>query len=297
MSSFSATFSAPVRLRVRVASRRALLHNRPMRCCVPVAALLAGMVPALFAADNQLTPEEKAAGWKLLFDGKTFANWVDPTKKSPPGDSFVIQDGCLMATDHPKIVEDLFTTETFRDFELEFDWKISPRGNSGVKYRIQDHQFLLAGGRGGRFEDLANQSMRERRTDRPDRGQDYVIGFEYQIVDNAANSDARNGPLHQTAALYDAFPPSRDVTKPVGEFNHSRLVVKGDHVEHWLNGEKVVDASLKAPEIERAAAKRWGVGNPIYELLVKQPRLECPISLQNHDNAAWFKNIKVRRLN
>jgi hypothetical protein len=82
----------------------------------------------------------------------------------------------------------------------------------------------------------------------------------------------------------------------VGEFNHSRLVVKGDHVEHWLNGEKVVDASLKAPEVERAAAKRWGAGNPIYNLMVKQPRTDCPISLQNHDNPAWFKNIKIRKL-
>ena len=149
-----------------------------MRNCAPVAALLcaAALAGVAQAADNQLTAQEKAAGWRLLFDGKTFANWVDPTKKSPPGDSFIIEDGCLAATDHPKIVEDLFTTETFRDFELEFDWKISPRGNSGVKYRIQDHQFLLDERRGGRFEDRANASMRNRRTDRPAKGQDYVIG-------------------------------------------------------------------------------------------------------------------------
>ncbi len=269
-----------------------------MRKCVPVAAVLlaAGLAGVSQAADNQLTSQEKAAGWRLLFDGKTYTNWVDPTKKSPPADSFKIEDGCLAATDHPKITEDLFTTETFRDFELEWDWKISPRGNSGVKYRIQDHQFLLEEPRGGRFEDRANQSMRNRRTDRPAKGQDYVIGFEYQMVDNVANPDAKNGPLHQSGALYDAFPPSQDATKPVGEFNHSRLVVKGDHVEHWLNGVKVVDASLKAPEIERAAAKRWGAGNPIYNLLVNQPKTECPISLQNHDNPAWFKNIKIRRL-
>src|SRR5262245_36434089 len=89
------------------------------------------------AADNQLSSEDKAAGFKLLFDGKTFAGWEDPTKKSPPGDNFVIEDGCLKSTSHPKIDEDLFTSETFSDFELQFDWKISPRGNSGVKYRIQ----------------------------------------------------------------------------------------------------------------------------------------------------------------
>lgn len=267
-----------------------------LRVSVAAASLFAACVAVSSAADNQLTAQEKAAGWTLLFDGKTFDHWVDPTKKSPPGDSFVIDDGCLAPVSHPRIVEDLFSTETYRDFELEFDWKISPGGNTGVKYRIQDHQFLQAGQR-GKFEDLANESMRNRRTDRPARGQDYVIGFEYQIVDNSTNPDARRGgALHQAGALYDAFAPTRDATRPVGEFNHSRLVVKGNHVEHWMNGVKVVDASLDDPQVERAAAKRWGVDTPIYNLLAKHPRMDCPISLQNHDDRAWFKNIKIRRL-
>src|SRR5215472_8346880 len=102
--------------------------------------ILAGVSPA---ADNQLTPAEKSAGWILLFDGHSYSGWSDPTRKSPPGDSFSIEDACLKATSHPKITEDLFTTATFGDFELEFDWKISPRGNSGLKYRIQDHVFLI----------------------------------------------------------------------------------------------------------------------------------------------------------
>ena len=82
----------------------------------------------------------------------------------------------------------------------------------------------------------------------------------------------------------------------MGEFNHSRLVVKGDHVEHWLNGVKVVDGSLKAPEVAQGAARRWGVGSPVYDLLVNQPRNPCPISLQNHDSEAWFRNVKIREL-
>src|SRR5438045_6453039 len=84
-----------------------------------------------------------AQKWQVLFDGKTFKGWEDPTNKSPPGDSFTIEDGCLKATSHPRINEDLFTRDTYGDFELEFDWKISPRGNSGVKYRIQDRVMLL----------------------------------------------------------------------------------------------------------------------------------------------------------
>jgi hypothetical protein len=261
-------------------------------------ALLCAVVAstALWAADNELTPAEKKDGWILLFDGKTFAHWDDPTKKTPPGDSFVIEDGCLKATSHPKITEDLFSADTYADFELVWDWKISPRGNSGLKYRIQDHVFL-PDQRVPHFEDNVNAALKNRRTDRPAKNQDYVIGFEYQMTDNAANSDAvRNGKLHQTAAVYDIFPASQDVTKPVGEFNHSRLVVRGDHVEHWINGEKVVDASLKAPEVAASMAKRWGEGSPVYELLVKQPVKACHISLQNHDDVAWFKNLKIRRL-
>jgi hypothetical protein len=257
------------------------------------AILLSGSVQA---ADNQLTAAEKSAGWKLLFDGKTYRGWEDPTKKSPPGDSFTIEDGCLKSTSHPRIVEDLFTKTTYANFELQLDWKISPGGNSGVKYRIQDRVFLLDEPK-PKFEDKVNAALENRRKDRPAKDQEYVIGFEYQITDNTANSDAkRNGPLHQTAALYDMFAASKDVARPVGEFNHLRLVVKGDRIEHWLNGEKVVDASLKAPEVAEAVAKRWGKSSPVYNLLVNQPRQRCQISLQNHDDVAWFKNIKIRRL-
>jgi len=248
------------------------------------------------AADNQLTTAEKNAGWRLLFDGQSFAGWEDPTKKSPPGDSFVIESGCLKATSHPRMNEDLFTEATFRDFEMQWDWRISPAGNSGVKYRIQD-RVMLVEGKFPRFEDSVKASFQNRRKDRPGKGQEYVVGFEYQMVDNSANPDAkRGGALHQTAALYDMFAPLKDATRPLGEFNHSGLVVRGDHVEHWLNGEKVVDTSLKAPEVAANSAKRWGEGSAVYDLLVKQPRARCQVSLQNHEDEAWFKNIKIREL-
>src|ERR1017187_634538 len=113
--------------------------------------------------------------------------WDDPRQKSPAGDAWTLEDGCLKAHANPKITEDLFTQDTFGDFELVFDWRISTGGNSGVKYRIQDHVFLRSG-HIGRFEDLVNLSLTDRRTDRPAKGQDYVIGFEYQILDNALNS-------------------------------------------------------------------------------------------------------------
>jgi hypothetical protein len=148
----------------------------------------------------------------------------------------------------------------------------------------------------GRFEDLVNLSLQKRRTDRPNHGQDYVVGFEYQVIDNQGSSDALRGGKQQAAALYDMVAPSRDATRPVGEWNHARLLVRGHHAEHWLNGVKVVDTSLDSPEVISGIAERWTRGSGVFELLANQPRKECPISLQNHGNDAWFRNIKIRGL-
>src|ERR1039457_1773434 len=170
------------------------------------------------AADNQLTAKETAAGWRLMFDGKTYTGWEDPTKKAPPDNGFTIEDGCIKSLPHQTLNQDLFTLETFSDFEMEFDWKIAPGGNSGVKYRIQDRVMLVDAKPGQKFEDRVNASMKNRRQDRPAKGQEYVIGFEYQVLDNEKNPDARRGTNHQAGALYDMLSPLKDATRPVGEF-------------------------------------------------------------------------------
>ncbi len=243
---------------------------------------------------NQLTPAERAGGWQLLFNGKDMAGWEDPRQKVPPGDSWAIEDGCLKALARPKINEDLFTIDKFGSFELVFDWRIGPGANSGVKYRIQDRVFL-AERQFPRFEDQVNYSVRHRPARRPTRGQEYVIGFEYQVIDNHTHSDAIRGAKYQAASIYDMVGPSRDMTRPIGEFNHSRLVLRGNHLEHWLNGVKVVDADLM--EASKSAATRWGLATPVYNLLARQPVQVCPISLQNHGDEAWFRSIKIRRFN
>src|SRR5258706_6955106 len=107
---------------------------------------------AAFACSLAFASVAGAQEWKTLFDGKSFAGWEDPSKKSPPGTAFTIEDGCLKATAHPAFDEDLFSTETFQDFELEFDWKISPRWNSGVKHRIQDRMIIVDDPASPRFE-------------------------------------------------------------------------------------------------------------------------------------------------
>lgn len=251
---------------------------------------------AAAAADNELTAQEKKAGWRLMFDGKTYAGWEDPTKKVPPDNGFTIEDGCLKSLPHQTLNQDLFTTARYTDFEMEFDWKISPGGNSGIKYRIQDRLLLNDSKPGEKFENVVNASIKNPRKDRPAKGQEYVIGFEYQVLDNEKNPDARRGTNHQAGALYDMLSPTKDATKPVGEFNHSRLVVKGDHIEHWLNGVKVVDGSLKGPAVREESAKRWGADSPVTRMLAEQPKKSCQISLQNHGDEAWFKNLKIRRL-
>src|SRR5579862_9519231 len=180
------------------------------------------------------------SGWVVLFDGKTMAGWEDPRQKVPPGDAWTIDDGCLKANHRPRITEDLFSKDLYRDFELEFEWRVAPGSNTGLKYRIQDRVFLASGGP-SKFKDLVNYTIGHRPGSRPDHGQEYVIGFEYQLLDNTRNADARNGLEHQAGALYDITAPTQDATRPVGKFNQSRLVLKGNHVEHWLNGVKVVD--------------------------------------------------------
>lgn len=264
-----------------------------------LAMILAVALPA--AEHNVLTPAESAAGWKLLFDGKTMNGWTDPTRMNPAGDAWSVEDGCLKANKHPRIREDLLTKETFRDFELTFEWRISKAGNSGLKYRIQDTVFLdstKVPKNAKRFEDMVGYEMEHhlgsRATLAPNaHSEDYPVGFEYQTIDNEGHPDGRRGGSHATGALYDMVAPTRQMARPVGEFNQSRIVLRGNHVEHWLNGEKVVDTMLDAPEIEKAVTARWK-GTGVYDLLVKQPKKDCPIGLQNHDDAAWFRDIKIR---
>ncbi|MBI2687052.1 MAG: DUF1080 domain-containing protein [Acidobacteria bacterium] len=245
-----------------------------------------------------MTPQEKAAGWKLLFDGKTFHGWEDVSKLTPPGDSWTIEDGALKSVPHPKLREDLFSKETFGDFELTWEWKIAPKGNSGLKYRVQDRFFVdeKRVKEYGKFENLANEAIKTRKTRREEATQEYIVGFEFQMIDNDGHADAKRGPYYQSGALYSMIPAKQPAARAVGEYNFSRLIVKGNHVEHWLNGVKVVEGELNAPSTLEKTAGRWTTDSLIYKALATQPKKRCPITLQNHGDAAWFRGIKVRKL-
>jgi flavin-binding protein dodecin len=253
----------------------------------------------LIAAEpNTLTPEEKKQGWKLLFDGKSMKGWGDIAKKSPAGDAWSIDTGALKAAKNPKLREDLFTDASYGDFELSFEWKISPGGNSGLKYRVQDRFYCddTQVKKYGKFETMANDAIKTRAITRAAATQEYVVGFEFQVIDDSGHVDARRGALYQAGALYSMLPAGKPMAKPVGEYNQARVVVRGDKIEHWLNGVKVVDGSLADESIKARAAARWTTDSLIYKGLAGRPKKKTPITLQNHGDEAWFRNIKIRPL-
>lgn len=203
-----------------------------------------------------------AASWTPLFDGASTKGWLEVTGQPFPASSWKIEDGCLRAIDTGGGLQDLRTELTFGpEFELEFEWKIQAGGNSGVKYYVQktDH-WVNAKGRQARAR-----------------------GLEYQIQDDAAVENGRK----KTAALYDVFEPRSFAAKPLGEFNVSRIRVRGGEVEHWLNGAKVAAFRLDQPEVQGILRKNAGGVSPL-------PAQPAYVSLQNHGTPVWFRNIRIR---
>ena len=186
-------------------------------------------VPAAHAAEpNQLSEEERRQGWHLLFDGKTSEGWLEVTGKPFPTNCWTIEDGSLKALVRTDGFQDVRTAETFRWFDLQFDWMLPADGNSGVKYLIQN------------VDEWRNKAGRQAR----------ARGLEYQLADDH-NEDAASDPRRVAGALYSLIAPPHDAKPKIGEFNHSRLLVKGRHVEHWLNGVKVVEFETTRPEVQK----------------------------------------------
>jgi hypothetical protein len=219
---------------------------------------------------NQLSAAEKKEGWKLLFDGQTLTGWRAFLGAEPKGWS--VEDGCLKnSKGHSD--GDIVTEEKFKDFDLRFEWRISPGGNSGVKYFVHDR----TGPPGTKLY--------------PGDGGKNALGHEYQIMDDT-NPEVVNSPIQQAGALYVLIAPSADKKlKPVGEFNESRIVVRGKHVEHWLNGVKIVEYELESPELMAAIAKSKFKPVPGFGT-----KFDTRILLQDHGDVAWFRNLKIRSL-
>jgi hypothetical protein len=225
-----------------------------------VAGLLAMAAPAAAqgeAAPNTLTPAEKAEGWRLLFDGRTTDGWRG-YRKQEMTDGWQVVDGALTRVGRGG---DIITVDQFQDFDLAFEWKVAPGGNSGVFFRASE-----------------------------ETGAVWQNAAEYQILDNAGHKDGQD-PLTSTGSNYAMHAPTKDVSRPAGEWNSSRIVVKGNHVEHWLNGEKIVEYEIGSEEWLALYNKSKFNKYPTYG---RVPRGH--IAIQDHGDHVAFRSIKIRPL-
>lgn len=206
---------------------------------------------------NTLTPADRAAGWRSLFDGTTTAGWRGYRKdEMPPGWQAV--EGALTRV---APAGDIISVDQYRNFELALDWRVLPGGNSGIFYRVS--------------EDLEHP---------------WQSGPEMQVLDDAAHADGRS-PLTSAGALYGIYPARPGVVRPAGEWNSVRLVLNGRHVEHWLNGAKLVEAEIGSPDWE-ARVK----GSKFADLPRYGRNDSGHIGLQDHGDRVSFRNIRIRVL-
>jgi hypothetical protein len=226
---------------------------------------------------NGLTAAERAAGWRLLFDGRTLAGWRGLGYDSVPTAHWRVEAGTIKkiaSGNVPKLPDgqplhggDLMTVDTFGDFELTWEWKVTPGANSGVKYNVSE-----------------SLSMKEA----PNHA---ALGFEYQILDDDRHLDGKLA-THRAGALYDLIAPSQPThVHPVGEWNQSKLIFRGTHGEHWLNGEKLLEFDLGTVRMDSALAKSKYRSLPWFG-----ERRRGHLILQDHGDEVYFRNIKVRDL-
>jgi hypothetical protein len=225
-----------------------------------VLAMLLLALTARAAEPNQLTEAEKQDGWRLLFDGNTTKGWRGYKQTAMPAKGWRVEGGVLKKVGGER-GGDIITDEKFNDFDLTWEWRISPAGNNGLKYLVTE--------------------------DRPS-----APGQEYQLIDDTKNPDAKVGPRRATGSFYDVLPPSDDKQiKPVGEWNQSRILIRGNHVEHWLNGKKVLEYELGSDALKAAVAQsKFKNASGFGE------KIKGHIMLTDHGDECSFRSIKIRGL-
>ncbi len=219
---------------------------------------------------NTLTQKEQKEGWQLLFDGKSTTAWTGTKGKGFPEKGWVVEDGILTVLgssggDHAS-GGDIITKDQYGNFELSLEFKIPKGANSGIKYFVVD--------------------------DFPGHKGDY-LGLEYQIIDDKNHADAKLGVNgnRTMASLYDLISAKNKKVKSVGEWNQASIIVRGDHVEHWLNGSKVLEYERGSDQFRKLVeASKYkdlkGFGEmPIGHIL-----------LQGHGDTVHYRNIKIRKL-
>jgi hypothetical protein len=236
------------------------LAGLALAAAVSVATFTAAAGQAPKAADNTLTAAEKKAGWELLFDGKTIDKWHGYRVATIPANWSVV-DGAIKAGAGEGA--DLVSSAEYADFEFAADFNISKNGNSGLFFRGVESE----------------------------KGPIYHSAPEYQIIDNEGHPDGKNGPDRWCGANYAIDAPLVSACNPPGEWNSAKIVAKGAHVEHWLNGKKTADYELWSPEWKAKVAKSKFNAWPEYGMAKSGH-----FGLQAHGNEVSFKNLKVRVL-
>lgn len=219
----------------------------------------AGAVLSL--ATTLLGADREAPEWRVLFDGSSTEEWRGFRQEAFPTGGWKVEDGVL-ATVAGLARVDLVTRETFGDFELSFEWRLPPGGNSGIFFWVDEAVPVI-----------------------------WHHAPEIQILDDKAYDQAAD-TLLASGSLYDLVPPlAEKKLRPLGEFNSNRLVVRGSEIEYWLNGEKVLKADLDSPEVrERIAASKFGEHEGFARTRPGR------IGLQHHGEEAAFRNIRIREL-
>ncbi len=209
---------------------------------------------------NSLTSEERAEGWELLFDGTSLDHWRGFKQNSvPPG--WLIRDGAIHFSGEVR-AGDIITRQQYQDFELRLEWRVSEGGNSGIFFHVSEDY------------DNAGESAPE-----------------MQVLDDDGHRDGAK-PETRAGTNYALHALSKEVIRPAGEWNQVGLVVNGAHVEHWVNGEKVVEYELWSDDWKQRVAKSKFAAMPAYG----QSKTGY-IALQDHGDPVWFRGIKIRRLN
>ena len=225
------------------------------------------VIPQYSYLENTLTSRESNDGWKLLFDGKTGSNWMNSKSKTFPSNGWTIKDGNLSVntnTGNQNTGGDIVTVDKYKNFELIVDFKYSSGANSGIKYFVDTETNTGA---------LAS------------------IGCEYQILDDKLHPDARLGMNgnRTIAGLYDLIPPKNKRDNGPNNWNRATIIVKGNHVQHWLNGQMTVEYDRGTTAWKELVATSKFKASPGFGEVT-----EGRILLQDHGNIVSFKNIKIR---
>ena len=215
----------------------------------------------LLIATSAIT--EAKPKWKELFDGKSVSEWRGFRRETFPSKCWVIEEQSIKTVggcDKSDQV-DIVTKEKYRNFELEFEWRVAPGANSGVIYLISE-----------------------------DQDQTWKTGPEMQVLDDDKHPDGKK-PTTSAGSLFDLIAPTNKTLRPVGEYNKARVVINNGHVEHWLNGNKILEYDLGSSELKDLIAKSKFKSFPRFA-----QNSEGLIALQYHGDDVWYRRIRIRSL-